>query len=141
MRSRYKGGLLEGIARDHARQMRANQTNAERLLWFRLRRKNINARFRRQHLLYGFIVDFCCIEHHLVIELAGDSHAETVAYDAWRTEQLSKRGFRVLRFFNEEVQNNLEGVIEAIWQAMQTTPPSPSPVSDNGGGDESKANH
>jgi leucyl-tRNA synthetase len=83
---RYKGGLLEGIARDRAREMRTNQTNTEKLLWSKLRRKNIDAKFRRQHPLFGFIVDFCCLEHRLVVELDGDSHAETVAYDAWRTE-------------------------------------------------------
>jgi hypothetical protein len=71
-----------------------------------------------------------------VIELDGDSHAETVEYDARRTEKLKKRGYRVLRFFNDEVQNNLDGVVEAIWQAVQTPPPLPSPVSNNGGGDE-----
>jgi very-short-patch-repair endonuclease len=137
MRSRYKGGLLEGIARDRARQMRANQTSAEKLLWSKLRRKSIgNARFRRQHPLYGFITDFCCVEHRLVIELDGDSHAEQSQYGAWRTDKLVQRGFRVIRFFNDEVQNNLEGVIEAIWQAMQTPPPLPSPVSNNGGGDQ-----
>jgi crossover junction endodeoxyribonuclease RuvC len=118
MRTRYKGGLLEGIARDRAREMRANQTNTEKLLWSKLRRKNINTRFRRQYPLYGFIVDFCCIEHRLVIELDGDSHAETVGYDAWRTEKLKERGYRVLRFFNDEVQKNLDGVVEAIWQAV-----------------------
>jgi very-short-patch-repair endonuclease len=136
MRSRYKCGLLEGITRERAREMRTNQTSAEKLLWSYLHRKNISgSRFRRQHPLYGFIVDFCCIQHRLVVELDGDSHAEQLEYDAWRTGRLVQRGFRVLRFFNDEVQNNLDGVIEAIWQAMQTPPPSSSPVSNNGGGD------
>jgi very-short-patch-repair endonuclease len=138
MRSRYRRGLLEGVAR----QMRANQTSAEMLLWSKLRRKSIgNARFRRQHPLYGFITDFCCVEHRLVIELDGDSHAEQSQYDAWRMDKLVQRGFRVICLFNDEVQNNLEGVIEAIWQAVQTPPPLPSPVSNNGGGDGSKADY
>jgi very-short-patch-repair endonuclease len=136
MRRRYRGGLLEGTTRERAREMRANQTNPEKVLWSKLRRKNIMARFRRQHPLYGFIVDFCCVEHRLVIELDGDSHAETVEYDARRTEKLKKRGYRVLRFFNDEVQNNLDGVVEVIWQAVQTPLPLPSPVSNKGGGDE-----
>ena len=137
MRSRYKGGLLEGIARDRAREMRSNQTSAERLLWAKLRRKSMgNARFRRQHPLYGFITDFCCLERRLVVELDGDSHAEQPEYDAWRTERLTERGFRVLRFFNDDVQNNLDGVMDAIWQAVQAPPPLPSPVSNNGGGDQ-----
>jgi very-short-patch-repair endonuclease len=89
---------------------------------------------RRQHPLDGFIVDFCCIEHRFVIELADDSHAEQAEYDAWRTEQLGSMVFRALRFFNDEVQNSLDRVTEAIWQAMQTPPPLPSPVSNNGEG-------
>ena len=58
-----------------------------------------------------------------MVELDGDSHAEQPEYDAWRTERLVQRGYRVVRFFNDEVQNNLEGVIEAIWQAVQSPPP------------------
>ena len=58
-----------------------------------------------------------------MIELDGDSHAETVEYDVWRTEKMKERGYRVLRFFNDEVQNNLDGVIEAIWPAVQAPPP------------------
>jgi very-short-patch-repair endonuclease len=68
MRSRYKGGLSDGTAREGPRELRANQTTMEKLLWSKLRRKNINARFRRQHPLYGFIVDFCSIEHQLELE-------------------------------------------------------------------------
>jgi very-short-patch-repair endonuclease len=135
MRSRFRRGLLEGTARQRACEMRTSQTAAEQLLWSKLRRKSIGAKFRRQHPLCGFIVDFCCIESRLVIEVDGDSHSERPQYDQWRSEQLARRGFRVLRFFNSEIGSNLEGVVEAIWQALQTPPPSPSPVSGNGGGD------
>jgi very-short-patch-repair endonuclease len=123
MRSRYRRGLLEGVIRQRAREMRTNPASAEKLLWSKLRRRNIgSAKFRRQHPLYGCIVDFCCIEHRLVIEVDGDSHAERAGYDAWRTEQLGEHGFRVLRFFNDEIHHNLSGVMEAIWQAVQTPP-------------------
>jgi very-short-patch-repair endonuclease len=134
MRSRYRRGLLEGVTRQRARDMRTDQASAEKLLWSKLRRRNIgSAKFRRQHPLYGFVVDFCCLEHRLVIEVDGDSHAERAGYDAWRAEQLGEHGFRVIRFFNDEIRNNLSGVIETIWQAVRTPPPSPSPVSNNGG--------
>jgi very-short-patch-repair endonuclease len=129
--------MLEGVMRQRARAA-YKSAHAEMLLWSKLRRRNIGrAKFRRQHSLYGFIIDFCCIERRLVIELDGDSRAERTEYDAWRTEKLTQRGFRVLRFFNDEIRTNLGGVMEAIWQALQTPPPSPSPVSNNGGGDKS----
>jgi very-short-patch-repair endonuclease len=128
VRSRFRRGLLEGVTRQRAREMRKNLTAAEKLLWARLRRRNIGVRFRRQYPLLGFFPDFCCIERRLVVEIDGDSHAERSQYDTWRSEQLAQRGFRVLRFFNDEVQNNLEGVMEAIWQAVQTPPPLPSPM-------------
>ncbi len=81
-----------------AHEMRVNQTNTEKLLWSKLRRENIKARFRRQHPLYGFIVDSCCVEHRLVIELDGDSHAETVEYDAWRTEKMKEAAIECFAF-------------------------------------------
>src|SRR2546425_581567 len=59
--------------------------------------------------------DFCCLEKRIVIEVDGDSHAERSGYDAWRTQKLAGRGFRVLRFFNDELRNN-EGVMEAIYE-------------------------
>jgi very-short-patch-repair endonuclease len=99
VRSRYRRGLLEGIIQQRARELYTNQAHAEKLPWSKLRRRNIgSAQFQRQHLLYGFIVDFCCIKQRLVIEVNGDSHAEMAAYDAWRAEQLGRREFRVLRF-------------------------------------------
>jgi very-short-patch-repair endonuclease len=126
MRSRYRRGLLEGITRERAREMRKNPTAPERVLWARLRRQRLGARFRRQYPLLGFFPDFCCVERRLVIEIDGDSHAEQPQYDAWRTEKLAERGFRVLRFFNDEVQTNLEGVVEAIYEAVRASSATPS---------------
>ena len=124
MRSRYRRGLLEQSARQRARAMRKNPTPAEALLWARLRRHNLaGIKFRRQHPLLGFFPDFCCVQHRLVIELDGDSHGEQTAYDGWRSEQLAAHGFRVLRFSNEDVRNNLEGVLEVIWLTVQAPPP------------------
>jgi len=99
MHSRYRAGPLKGITRQRARAMQINQTNTEKLLWSKLRRKSIgDMRFRRQHPLYGFITDFCCLERRLVVELDGDSHAEQPDYDAWRTERLVQPGFESCAF-------------------------------------------
>ena len=136
MRSRFRRGLVEGVTRKRSREMRKNPTAAEKLLWQRLRRQNLGAKFRRQHPILGFFPDFCCIEHRLIIEIDGDSHAERPQYDAWRTEQLARRGFKVLRFFNDEVQNNIEGVIEAIYQAVQATPEIAAAASSDTAGKE-----
>jgi very-short-patch-repair endonuclease len=119
-RTRYKRGLLDGVVRNRARDLRSTQTSAEKQLWSRLRRKSLDGiRFRRQHPLYGFIVDFCCLEHRLVIELDGDSHADKSGYDAWRTEKLVERGYRVVRFLNDEVKENLDAVVETIWAELK----------------------
>ena len=153
-RGRYKRGLLEGVTRQRSREMRKNLMAAENLLWSRLRRRNIGVEFRRQYPILGFSPDFCCIEKRIVIVLDGDSHAGRTAYDAWRSEKLAGRGFRVLRFFNDEVQTSLGGVwrrftrpcrhplphrarSHAAWdEKIQAPPPLPSPMWNNGGGDK-----
>ena len=123
-RTRHRRGLLEGIALRRAREMRRAPTGAEAILWARLRRKAIKgARFRRQAPLYGFIVDFCCLESKLVIELDGDAHAGRESFDCWRSDKLRARGFRVMRFMNSDVTENLEGVMQAISQALAAPPP------------------
>jgi len=140
MRSRYRRGLLDGIARERAREMRREATAGERKLWSHLRRKSIGGvRFRRQHPLFGFIADFCCAEARIVVELDGDSHAARADYDRWRTRELNRRGYRVVRFLNQEVIENIEGVIEKIWEEIQAPPPRSSPVAKNGGGGGVKA--
>ncbi len=135
MRSRYRHGLLDGIARERAREMRREATVAERKLWSHMRRKSIGGvRFRRQYPLFGFIADFYCAEARIVVELDGDSHAEREDYDRWRSRELNRRGYRVVRFLNQEVIENIEGVIEKIWEELKAPPPQSSPVSNNGGG-------
>jgi mannose-1-phosphate guanylyltransferase len=73
--------------------MRKNPTTAEKLLWAKLRRRNLGAKFRRQYPILGFFPDFCCLEHHLIIEIDGDSHTEQPQYDEWRTEKLAQLGY------------------------------------------------
>ncbi len=98
-----------------ARELRQPQTPAEIKLWARLRDRQLAGyKFRRQHPIGRFIVDFYCAEHQLVIEIDGDSHAEQVEYDQARTQWLNEEGYRVIRFSNREVFNQLEAVLEAI---------------------------
>ncbi len=103
------------MANQVARHLRKNQTQAEALLWSRVRAKSLgNYRFGRQHEICGFIVDFVCPERKLVIELDGSQHVDDVEVDIRRTSVIETDGFQILRFWNKEVFENLEGVLERI---------------------------
>lgn len=101
--------------KNRARRLRRNQTDAERKLWQKLRhRQLIGARFRRQHPIGPFIADFCSTEHRLVIELDGRHHASQGGRDRERTKYLNHRGYRVLRFWDDEVLKETAVVVEVI---------------------------
>ncbi|MBS0307606.1 MAG: endonuclease domain-containing protein [Proteobacteria bacterium] len=101
-----------------ARQLRRNQTEAEKALWMRLRNRQIGAmKFRRQVELGNYIVDFACFEKRFIIELDGGQHAEALEYDETRTRWLELQGFRVIRFWNNEVLSNMEAVLMRIVDA------------------------
>ena len=107
----------------NARQLRRDQTLAETKLWLALRSHQLeNIHFRRQHPIGNFIVDFCAPRAKLIIELDGSQHLEQREYDAERTEFLESRGYRVLRFWNNEVTSNLDGVIIMILDALGVKP-------------------
>jgi very-short-patch-repair endonuclease len=99
-----------------SRALRRNSTDAEKRLWSILQNRKLDGyKFRRQVAIDEFIVDFCCIERRLIIELDGSQHADELArYDEARTKQLEARGFRVLRFWNGEVSRDTEGVAQKI---------------------------
>jgi very-short-patch-repair endonuclease len=102
---------------DHARILRERATEAERCVWNRLRNRQIQGlKFRRQHPVGGYILDFACEEIKLAIELDGSQHneKEMLDADAKRTEFLSRLGWRVLRFWNNDVMQNIDGVFAAI---------------------------
>ena len=102
-----------------ARDMRNKPTGAERLLWYRLRMKRLGGyRFLRQKVIGNAIVDFVCPKANLVIELDGGQHDERNHADEARTRRLNRSGYRVLRFWNHEVTNNIEGVIHRIQQTL-----------------------
>jgi len=98
---------------------RRSTTPAEAVLWQQLRgRQVLGLKFRRQHPLHGFIVDFCCLEQRIIIELDGDIHqdSEQAAYDKERDQALAAAGFRILRIPNEHVLSNIDAVLAAIRQ-------------------------
>ena len=111
-----------------ARELRQPQTPAERKLWSRLRNQQLEGfKFRRQHPIDRFITDFYCAACHLIIEVDGDSHAEQVEYDAVRTEWLNEQEYRVIRFTNREVEQQLDAVLESILQECSKSGNLPSP--------------
>jgi very-short-patch-repair endonuclease len=117
------------MSRDFARELRKNMTDTERRLWRSLRYRQLDgAKFRRQAPIGRYIVDFVCFERRLVIELDGGHHAEQIARDEERTRWLNSQGFRVLRFWDNQVFEDLDAVLQVIWDALKATPhPTPPP--------------
>ena len=97
-----------------ARQLRRNQTKAELELWMRLRGRQLGAKFKRQHRIGPYITDFCCLELRLVIELDGGQHLQQVEADQKRSAYITSRGFRVLRFWNDQVLKETDAVLDLI---------------------------
>ncbi len=104
-----------------ARRLRRNMTDAERLLWSRLRNHQMRGlKFRRQLTIEGYIADFACIGARLVVELDGGQHTETVRADAERTAKIEAAGYIVLRFWNDDVIANVDTVLDEIDRAVAT---------------------
>ena len=101
-----------------ARELRWNSTDAEKKFWQLLRSRQLDGfKFRRQHAIGHYIVDFVCIEQNLIIELDGGQHNES-KYDENRDAWLRGQGFRILRFWNNDALSNSEGVQERILQSL-----------------------
>ncbi len=133
---RVRGEVRES-PRDYARSLRQRQTDAERRLWSRLRdRRLLDARFARQVPIGPYVVDFCCRERNVVVELDGGQHAVRSEYDGERTEFLVSQGYRVLRFWDNDALGNTDGVLGTIARALGRLP-SPRPSPQRGEGEES----
>lgn len=102
-----------------AGQLRKEPTPAESKLWSRLRNDQLGVAFRRQHAIGKYIPDFCSPKAKLIIELDGSQHLEQEEYDEERTKYLESLGYKVIRFWNNDVMNDIEGVIIAIVHAME----------------------
>jgi very-short-patch-repair endonuclease len=105
----------------NSKELRKNLTPAEQKLWSALRNDQLGVNFRRQHAIGPYITDFCCIQKKLVIELDGGQHLEQAQYDAERTQFLQSKGYRVLRFWNNDALNDLNGVVSVILDALEET--------------------
>jgi very-short-patch-repair endonuclease len=111
----------DGSPCERGRRLRAESTTAEQKLWRHLRAKRLGGfKFRRQHRIGPYFADFCCIQQRLIIELDGGQHAtqEEERRDATRTAYLREQGFRVIRFWNEQVNRETNAVLEAIYAAL-----------------------
>ncbi|WP_173066555.1 YgiQ family radical SAM protein [Sulfurimicrobium lacus] len=119
-----------------ARELRIHQTDAEELLWGTLRAKRFfNLKFRRQHPVGRYILDFFCAEKNLAIELDGGQHAEQVQHDEERSKFLQEQGIKVLRFWNNDVLQQTESVLESLMGALGLalpSPPAPLPLAGEG---------
>jgi very-short-patch-repair endonuclease len=102
-----------------ARQLRNESTDAERRLWYFLRRQQLDGhKFRRQFPLAGYIADFACVPARLVVELDGGRHLAALEYDERRTEALQREGYRVLRFWNDDVLLRTDDVVAEIFRML-----------------------
>lgn len=115
-----------------AKRMRHEPTEAEQRLWSMLRASRTNgAKFRRQEQIGDYIADFVCFKARLIVEADGSQHAES-ASDQKRDEWLMSQGFRILRFWNNDILSNLDGVAETIRAELESPLPNPSPVEGEG---------
>ncbi|WP_266170563.1 endonuclease domain-containing protein [Dyella subtropica] len=116
------------LIRQRARDLHNNSTDAERHLWRFLQREQIaKYKFRRQYPLAGYIVDFVCISARLIVELDGGQHLDAQAYDAERTTKLGRLGYRVRRFWNDDVLLRTDEVLEEIWRELERLSQGPTP--------------
>ena len=109
-----------GLLKEFARQNRREMTPSETTLWNALRNEFRSVKFRRQHPIGDYIADFLCLSEKLVIEVDGGYHNEPQQQqeDQWRTEFLERKGYKVIRFTNEEVDTNVKGVISRIKEEL-----------------------
>ena len=115
--------------KQRARELRQKQTDAEQLLWRQLRNRQMAGhKFRRQETIGPYIVDFVCLDAKLIIEIDGGQHGEQMEYDIKRSAYLKQRGYRVLRFWNDEVLKDTNTVLERIHAELINSPhPHPLP--------------
>jgi very-short-patch-repair endonuclease len=110
--------MEKSTLRKRARDLRKNSTDAERHLWYHLRANRLRFKFKRQVPIGVYIVDFVCLEKRLIIELDGGQHMDNQTYDTKRTDWLLAHGFKVLRFWNNDVFQQTPSILEVIMKAL-----------------------
>ena len=116
-------------ARRNAKVLRSGMTDAERRLWSRLRYEQLGVKFRRQHPIGPYVLDFACLAPKLVIEIDGSQHLDQLAYDGRRTAWLQSQGFEVLRFWANEVLSQTDASVSRIIQSLGLeAPAAPTPA-------------
>src|SRR6476469_2378423 len=119
-----------------ARELRSSATDAERLLWRFVRNRQLSGyRFRRQVPLGPYVADFVCLRARLIVEIDGSQHDERLLDELERTQHLARLGYRVIRFWNNEVLQQTEAVLESILEALMQACPHPSPLPQAGEGE------
>jgi very-short-patch-repair endonuclease len=134
-RVRKLSAMTESKVLSNAKILRTQQTEAEQRLWYHLRaHRFMSLKFKRQKPIGRYIVDFVCMEQMLVIELDGGQHSEQIEYDQRRDAWLKNRGYTVLRFWNNAVMQELDGVLEQIRLMIIHEPSPPTPLPHAGEG-------
>ena len=112
--------MLYPLLRDLARKNRNNPTEAETLLWNYLKNNGLGVTFKRQHIIGDYITDFVCMDSKLIVELDGGYHQlpQQQTNDAERTNWLENKGYKIIRFTNEELFENIDGVLEKIKEKL-----------------------
>jgi adenine-specific DNA-methyltransferase len=119
---------------ERARTLRRNMTDAEQSFWRRVRDRRFGGlKFRRQAPIGSYIADFLCFERKLIVELDGGQHVEKSAYDENRTHFLEKQGYQVIRFWDNDVLKNMDGVLLELACVCGLNDPHPSPLPDGRG--------
>ncbi len=117
--------------KNNSRHLRNNMTDVERMLWAKVRSRQLQGfRFRRQHPIGRYIVDFVCLELKLIIELDGGQHMDQRQYDTNRSQWLQINGFKTVRFWNSDILDNPDGVMQTIY--MHLPQPRLSPPIEGG---------
>jgi very-short-patch-repair endonuclease len=118
------------MMQNRARNLRKNRTDAENRMWYFLRNRRLNGyKFVREKVIGKYIADFVCREKKLIIEVDGGQHMTAAAYDQQRTKDLEAIGYQVIRVWNNEVHENIQGVMETILNLLEKVPPEKKPSS------------
>ena len=108
-----------------SKELRSNMTDHEKILWYKINNNQLGYKFRRQQPIGNYIVDFVCFEGNLIIELDGSGHAQKVEYDANRDQFLQNQGFRILRLWNNEFAENVDGIMDYIVELLRNSELTP----------------